>query len=590
MSNISVEKSRKVAFYLRVSTDDQADKFGLDAQRAALEALMRTKINPATGEATFLFAGENHVYRDDISGTTKLEERPGFRKLQEDYLLADESNKPFNTVAVFKIDRFARKLKVLIDVIDFFEENSIEFISATESIDTSTAFGKAMLGIMGIIAELERENILERTRSGKEQAINKGTYMGANAPFGYQKDKNNLLIVLEEEAETVRKIFGLFTTGNLTPQKIADTLQDDDILSPDASAIFYNKRKGNSRKTNPNNFWRVETIRAILSDEIYIGIRYYDKSLKGKRLPKNEWKLSKFKHEPIIPEPLFEFAQKRLREISDRKIITQKKIDNHLYLLSGLLKCDHCMSLENLKEAESSWTGGKKRIEKLSDKYSYYYMCNRKNRKKYSLICPVVPIPADSLEEYVIDFIKQLLNDPKATYEYQKDLVSSKLNVEHLKKERIRFVRLKESIPNIKENILTQHAYGAFGDLELKEKLNELKMKLSKYDEKISQIDLEMSKEALSRGYEYSLELYSKKYSRALEEAVMDKEELYDLIHMLIDRITVYSRPRTERDSIAGRKKEIQLIPEKIDIELNLPQNLLKQLIANKFGVKSANL
>src|SRR3989344_2714232 len=183
------EITRRLAYYIRVSTDDQADKFGIPAQKEAVEAILRTKGKLRDGQPAMVFAGNNHVYIDDgISGTSKLDERPGFAKLKEDYMLAPKGHKPFDTVAVFKIDRFARKLRILMDVLDFFEENGIEFISATESIDTSTPFGRAMLSIMGVIAELERENILQRTHLGRDQANQLGVAMGANARYGYQKD------------------------------------------------------------------------------------------------------------------------------------------------------------------------------------------------------------------------------------------------------------------------------------------------------------------------------------------------------------------------------------------------------------------
>ena len=128
-----------------------------------------------------------------------------------------------------------------------------------------------MLGIMGVIAELERENILDRTRRGREQANLLGVYMGANARYGYQKDKTGRLVVFDEEAQMVKRIFDLFAVGRLTPQKIADILTEEQVLSPDASAAHYGKRKGGTRKTNPLSFWSMEMVRSILSDEFYIG-------------------------------------------------------------------------------------------------------------------------------------------------------------------------------------------------------------------------------------------------------------------------------------------------------------------------------
>ena len=112
--------------------------------------------------------------------------------------------------------------------------------------------------------------------------------------------------------------------------------------------------------------------------------------------------------------------------------------------------------------------------------------------------------------------------------------------------------------------------------LELKEKINEL--------------DFQLSQITLSKGYEASLELYAEKYKKVLENEFKDEKELFNLVHMLVYQIVVYARPTTSRDKIAGRKKEGQVIPNKIDIYLNLPQNLLRSLYSHRFGVRSDNL
>ena len=142
--------------------------------------------------------------------------------MKEDIENAPEGEKPFDIIAVYRIDRFARKLKILLEVIEYFEAHNIQFISSSESIDTSTPFGKAMLGIIGVIAELERETTKARTQAGKVQAIEQGVYMGAQAPYGYEKDKDKRLQILEPEAKIVREIFELFVTEKKNTQQIAD--------------------------------------------------------------------------------------------------------------------------------------------------------------------------------------------------------------------------------------------------------------------------------------------------------------------------------------------------------------------------------
>lgn len=592
MNEEKVEKQLKVALYLRVSTEEQAEKYGLDAQRSAIEGLIQSKgkINDGKDDAMVL-AGKAYEYIDDgVSGAEELNERPAFIRLKEDVLNAPPGQRPFDVVAVYKIDRFACKLRILMDVLKFFDQYNLEFISATESIDTSTPFGRAMLGIMGVIAELELETIHQRTTQGREQANKQGVAMGANAPYGYLKDKDKHLIIFPDEAKFVRKIFDMFTVSKLTPQLIADQLTKDEILTPDASAVKYNKRSGTSRKKNEPFFWRAERVRDILADEVYIGKLYYGKTYKGKAVPKDQWKLSPIPHEPIILKHIFQFAQDGLKKLADRRTLTRKKEQGNLYLLSSLLKCDYCRKLTKPTETEMmSWTGGKKWITKLS-KHTYHYQCNRKNTKKHSVVCPTVPIPAEPLENYVIDFIKQLLNNPEAVYEYQKQLKSTQASIKHYETDKLNFQDLLNGLPQRKKSLLFQHEIGEINDETLKTKLEELKAKEKQYNDRLNEIDFQLSQITLSRGYEVSLPLFAEKYGKVLEKDFTDRKELYELIHMLIDQIIVYSRPKQKGDVIAGKKKENQMIPERIDIYLNLPQNLLQHLYAQRFGVITDNL
>lgn len=582
----------KVAFYIRVSTEEQDKQFGPDIQRNALDALIKSKGKLKDGiRDSLVFAGEDHVYYDKgIPGTTDLNERPAFAQLKEDYQLAEVGQKPFDVVAVFKIDRFARKLSILMDVTRYFEKRGITFISATESIDTSTPFGRAMIGIMGVLAELDRENINDRTNKGRREAIEQGVVMGAGAKFGYKKGNKTTLVIFPEEEKIVLRIFREFNINGMTPQQIANGLQKDEILSPDASAVHYGKRKGEVKKKNDLYFWRMEAVRAILSDDVYIGVRYKTKSKNKKVLPKEEWEKLPFSHEPIIDEPTFAFTQRKLAELAARRVIKKPVADSRLYLLRGLLKCEHCRNLDPSGDPiEATWTGSRKLIG-ASKNVSYTYQCNRKNRNKYPVVCPVIPIPAIEIENYVIQFVRQLLSNPQATYEYQKNLNSSRLNIKHLKEERLEHWEMLKKIPIRKERILEQHEAGAFDKVLLKEKIDNLKKAEAYHREKIDEIERQLSKETLSEGYKATFEEYAKKYGKATDEAFEDKEEVFTLLHMLIDQIVVYARPKTDSDRIAGVKKADQLIPNKIDIQFKLPQTLITELVSQGFVVRNDNL
>ena len=249
------QKTLKIALYIRVSTDEQVERYGIDLQKESLMALIKSKGCLPNGQPTWTSAGDKYIYIDEgMSGASDINERPAFIRLKEDILMFNEDNRPFDIVAVYKIDRFARSLKILLDIIELFENNNIKFVSANENIDTSTPFGKAILGIIGIIAELELETIKLRTRDGREQAVKSGVAMGAGAPYGYQKDENKKLKLLKKEAAVVKEIFRLFIEEKLSTYQIGKILEERKIVIPEVSSIENKKRKGSVRNNRERNW------------------------------------------------------------------------------------------------------------------------------------------------------------------------------------------------------------------------------------------------------------------------------------------------------------------------------------------------
>ncbi|EMB4692617.1 recombinase family protein [Citrobacter farmeri] len=134
--------------YARVSTFDQ----NLELQ---LEALNRLKCD--------------QIFEDKISGAKS--KRPGLDKMMKKL-------RPGDTVVVWKLDRLGRSLIHLVDLLRYFRENSIEFITVTEGIRISTSIGRFAYTMLSAAAEMERENIIERTRAGLAVARAKGRIGG----------------------------------------------------------------------------------------------------------------------------------------------------------------------------------------------------------------------------------------------------------------------------------------------------------------------------------------------------------------------------------------------------------------------------
>ncbi len=147
---------KRAALYMRVSTVDQHpetqlhDLRGLAAQRG------------------FEIISE---YTDKISGAKA--KRPGL-----DQLLADARRKKFDVVMVWAFDRMARSVRHFLEVLDELNHLEIEFVSFRENIDTGGPLGRALVVIIGAIAELERNLIIERVRAGMRRARLEGRRIG----------------------------------------------------------------------------------------------------------------------------------------------------------------------------------------------------------------------------------------------------------------------------------------------------------------------------------------------------------------------------------------------------------------------------
>lgn len=589
------ESTLRVALYIRVSTEDQVEKFGIPMQKDTLLLLLKSRGKLKDGSDAMVLAGDEYIYVDEgVSGTTPLDERPAFQKLKEDIFLSGDK-KPFDIVAVYKIDRFARKLKILLDVVDFFEEYRIDFMSANEMIDTSTPFGKAMLNIIGVIAELERETTALRTKDGREQAQKSGKVMGASAKYGYKKGISGTLELFEEEAKYVREIFDLFVENRMTAYQIALHFTERGLPSPSASAVINKKKNGMILKKNSNEHWKPEKIRDILGDEIYLGKFYYNKIVKRKPVPREEWKLANVSHEPIIDDGTFSLAQKYLESSKHERV--NKNEDEHTYLLSGLLVCSHCFDREKDKSM-AHWNGGRKEVKKGSKNFTYFYQCSRKNKSKSYKPCFSLPFPADGIEEYIKNYTFKLLENPKIVYEYNQKLLSTKSEI---KKTREMFENLKKASLSIdfqKERLKEQHLAGVIKSIqELNEKISELNERQKKLNEKMIDLEKRITQDITKSSSLKTLELFSEKYKETIEKAKTDRIILYQIIHKLFEEIVIYTREIEEFEPIAGKRKEGQVIPNKIHLKVRLPKEImneednkeLKRIFNSPDGVQGKN-
>src|SRR2546422_5000447 len=222
------------AIYTRVSTEDQAKQgFSLEAQRERLEAYCLARDWSVVEK-----------YIDDGHSGRNVR-RPAYQKMMAE-------RERWDTVLVIKMDRIHRNSRNFMDMMDDLRRWGKDFVSATESLDTSTAMGRFVMDIIQRIAQLESEQIGERVYMGMAQKHKQAKgLLGFRRPYGYDYVDGNLA-VNEKEARVVRRIFREYAEG-ATLHAIAAALNDGGVPS------------------QRNRQWSKSGLRYMLRNPVYVG-------------------------------------------------------------------------------------------------------------------------------------------------------------------------------------------------------------------------------------------------------------------------------------------------------------------------------
>ena len=244
--------------------------------------------------------------------------RPAIQKLIEDC-----KNHRIDAVFVFKLDRISRSQRDTLYLIEeVFNKYDVSFISMRENFDTSTPFGKAMIGVLSVFAQLERETILERTRIGLKKRAEAGLWRGGGKiPFPYRYDRNTgTLIPISGQVELLHKMISLYISGKSFNAIGAIVGMDESLVETRILSI-----------TN--------TGKVPYRDEIYEG-----------------------KHEAVVSDELYEEI------LRVNKVRSHEKYERH-YLLSGKVYCGHC--------------GAKYRYQKWGKRLIMYCYSQQKSKPRY---------------------------------------------------------------------------------------------------------------------------------------------------------------------------------------------------------------
>ena len=182
---------KQAAIYIRVSTLDQArEGYSLAAQQKALR-------DWAQAHQYGIFA----TYADEGISGKDITHRPAMQRLLTDIQQGD-----IDIVLVWALSRLTRSVADLYDTWDILQAHDVGLVSYTESFDTSTPTGRAMMGLLGVFAQMEREITAERVRAAMAERAAQGKRT-CNEVLGYDLDGKDSLKINPEEANRIRYIF-----------------------------------------------------------------------------------------------------------------------------------------------------------------------------------------------------------------------------------------------------------------------------------------------------------------------------------------------------------------------------------------------
>lgn len=287
---------KRVACYVRVSTENQIENYSIEEQTERLKAYCKAK--------------DWSIYKfyTDAGYSGGSTNRPALKQM----IQAINQNL-IDMVVVYKLDRLSRSQKDTLTLIeDKFLAKNIDFVSMCENFDTSTPFGRAMIGILSVFAQLEKDQITERFTMGRIGRAKNGYFHGGpTPPTGYDYVGGNL-VVNEYEAMQVREVFERFLKGQ---------------------SVNSIRRYMSKHYTNKYGSWKSHSlVLNILRNSTYIGkIKF-----KGTMYDGN--------HKPIISEDTFNATQMLLNssERENKKTAPQKSPFKANNLLTGLLICGKC--------------------------------------------------------------------------------------------------------------------------------------------------------------------------------------------------------------------------------------------------------
>ena len=388
--------------------------------------------------------------------------RPAIQKLIEDC-----KNHKIDAVFVFKLDRISRSQRDTLYLIEeVFNKYNVSFISMRENFDTSTPFGKAMIGVLSVFAQLERETILERTRIGLKKRAEAGLWRGGGKiPFPYRYDRNTgTLIPIPEQVELLHKMISLYISG-----KSFNVIGK--IVGMDESMV-------ETRILSITNTGKVP-----YKDEVYDG-----------------------QHEAVVSDELYEEI------LRVNKVRSREKYERH-YLLSGKVFCGHC--------------GAKYRYQKWGKRLIMYCYSQQKSKPRYikDPNCNNKRWDTFEVEDAVLEELFKMSLDIDL---FKKTFNIATVNVKSEYKQRLEEIakQINNLLNNIASGIAVEETNKKINELEKEKETIEEKLIESEQKEKDNKVSLNMIKNLKATWFDMNFDEQRRIIEHLIDKVIVNDNEI----------------------------------------------------------------
>lgn len=358
------------------------------------------------------FSGEDYKLYSDVGYSGKNTKRP-----QYEQMLRDIKAGKVTAVVSYRLDRISRNIIDFANLLELLEQYHVKYISATEQFDTSTPIGRAMIYIVMVFAQLERETIAGRIADNYKFRCAQGLFMGGNTPFGYNSDRITLdgkkisILTVSEEAETLRRIFDLYTS-NHSIFAICRKLNQEGIQTSKGSSWVNNALKRVLKNISPccadENLYHyliAKGYQVVNPKEDFDGEHgmclFFKQKNRSQQTDISQQVAVVGMHKPLISSAQYIHAQSLLA----KQTPVRAKRSSRTFL-AGLVKCKEC-----------GHSFGLKYTSKNGADYCYYHCRGRETRG----ICQnSVYIPAEELEDGILKMCAKHLKNIRS-YESKRE-------------------------------------------------------------------------------------------------------------------------------------------------------------------------